>query len=145
MHPRIYTGVSRQITRSSTGDVPNVETACVLLAAIARNLFLNGINWGKIISLFCIVGGLSVDCVKQNHVDYLPKLVDALGEVIEDELVNFIHENGGWIGLSQRVMPESTELTLIEWLVIAFISIFVLFCLVLVIKFSYYFIFTNNT
>lgn len=94
MHPRIYTGVSRQITRSATGDVPNVETACVLLAAIARNLFLNGINWGKIISLFCIVGGLSVDCVKQNHVDYLPKLVDALGEVIEDELVNFIHENG---------------------------------------------------
>uniref|UniRef100_A0A336LUP5 CSON013704 protein n=1 Tax=Culicoides sonorensis TaxID=179676 RepID=A0A336LUP5_CULSO len=144
MHPRLYCGVTRQITRTATGDLPNAETACVLISAIARNLFLNGVTWAKIISLFCIVGGLSVDCVKQNHIDYLPKLVDALGEVIEDELVNFIHEHGGWIGLCQEVMPETTELKLVEWLILAFISILIVFCFILVIKFSYYLIFTNS-
>lgn len=93
MHPRLYsTGISRQISHHN--DFPNAETAAVLLSAIGRELFKAGVNWSKIISLFCICGALSVDFVRQNHLDYLPKLVDAFADVIEDELTQFIHENG---------------------------------------------------
>lgn len=93
LHPRLYsTGITRQISHHN--DFPNAETAAVLLSAIGRELFKAGVNWSKIISLFCICGALSVDFVRQNHLDYLPKLVDAFADVIEDELTQFIYDNG---------------------------------------------------
>lgn len=49
------------------------------------------------VSLFAITGGLAVDCVRQGHTEYLTKLVDGIAAVIEDELVAWINENGGWV------------------------------------------------
>lgn len=87
-------------------------------------------------SLFAISGGLAVDCVRQAHPDFIPKLIDAMADVIEDELVAWISENGGWvssifvrifpsilyslnsflkIGLNVHVKPETSEFTMIEW------------------------------
>lgn len=51
------------------------------------------------VSLFAITGGLAVDCVRQGHAEYLTKLVDGIAAVIEDELVVWINENGGWVML----------------------------------------------
>lgn len=48
-------------------------------------------------ALFAIVGGLAVDCVRQDHPEYLPKLVEAIADVVEDELATWINENGGWV------------------------------------------------
>lgn len=97
MHPRIYTGVARQISRSPGGDFSSGETVAILINAVARDLFRVDITWGKIISLFAVAGGLAVDCVRQGHPDYLPKLVQGVSDVIEDELVPWINENGGWV------------------------------------------------
>lgn len=47
--------------------------------------------------MFAITGGLAVDCVRQGHPDYIPKLIDGIADVIEDELVAWIIENGGWV------------------------------------------------
>lgn len=51
----------------------------------------------QIVSLFAIAGGLAVDCVRQGHPEFLPKLIEGMAEVIEDELVAWINENGGWV------------------------------------------------
>lgn len=48
-------------------------------------------------ALFAIVGGLAVDCVKQDHPEYLPKLVESVADVVEDELATWINDNGGWV------------------------------------------------
>lgn len=100
MHPKVYTGILRQITRSSVEDPIKKETISVLLSAIARDLFKTDITWGKVISLFAICGGLAVDCVLQGRAEFLPKLVDGLADVIEDELVQWINDNGGWVRTS---------------------------------------------
>lgn len=97
MHPRTYTGITRQISRTQGGDIKNPETFNVLLSAVARDLFKTDISWGKVISLFAICGGIAVDIVRQGHDDFLPKLVDGLADVIEDELVQWINDNGGWV------------------------------------------------
>lgn len=47
--------------------------------------------------MFAIAGGLAVDCVRQGHPEYLPRLMEGVAEVIEDELVAWINENGGWV------------------------------------------------
>uniref|UniRef100_A0A182K049 Bcl-2 Bcl-2 homology region 1-3 domain-containing protein n=1 Tax=Anopheles christyi TaxID=43041 RepID=A0A182K049_9DIPT len=111
MYPRIYNGIARQLTRFGRGELKTPETAPVLLSAIARDLFKVDITWGKVVSLFAIAGGLSVDCVRQGHPDYLPKLVEGVADVIEDELVTWISENGGWIGLANKVRPPQEEIT----------------------------------
>ena len=98
MYPRVYNGVARQLSRIGRGELKTPETAPVLLSAIARDLFRSDITWGKVVSLFAIAGGLSVDCVRQGHPDYLPKLIEGVADVIEDELVTWISENGGWVG-----------------------------------------------
>lgn len=51
----------------------------------------------QVVSLFAITGGLAVDCVRQGHTEYLTQLVDGIAAVIEDELVAWINENGGWV------------------------------------------------
>lgn len=48
-------------------------------------------------ALFAIVGGLAVDCVRQDHPEHLPRLVEGIADVVEDELSTWINENGGWV------------------------------------------------
>ena len=97
MHPRVYTGVARQMGRNASNEFYTADTVTLLLSAVGRDLFRSDITWSKIISLFAIAGGLSVDCVRQGHPEYVPKLVDSVSEVIEDELVPWINDNGGWV------------------------------------------------
>lgn len=115
MHPRTYSNISRQVSRSTGGEFQTVDTAPLIISAIARYLFKSDITWSKIISLYALTGGIAVDCVRQGHPEYLPKLVEGLGEVIEDELVPWINDNGGWLGLNSHVKMTSTEFQPLEW------------------------------
>lgn len=56
----------------------------------------------QVVSLFAITGGLAVDCVRQGHTEYLAQLVEGIAAVIEDELVVWINENGGWVRMFYR-------------------------------------------
>lgn len=87
------------------------------------------------ISLFAVSGGLAVECVRQGHPDFLPKLVDSVADVIEDELVSWINENGGWIGLSLYVRPISAEFTKLEWIAIFLGGVLGIFLLFFLLKF----------
>lgn len=89
----------------------------------------------QVISFFAVAGGLATDCVRQGHSDYLPKLIDGVGDAIEDELIAWINENGGWIGLSLYVRPVTAEFTPLEWIAIALGCILGMFLLFFLLKF----------
>lgn len=38
-----------------------------------------------------------MDAVKQDRPDHLPKLVESMADVVEDELAAWINDNGGWV------------------------------------------------
>lgn len=135
MHPRIYSGVSRQISRAPGGEIASAETVPILLSTVARELFRADITWGKVVSLFAIAGGLAVDCVRQGHPDYLESLVEGVTEVIEDELVPWINENGGWIGLNTHVRPISNELSMPEWAALLIGCILALMAVAFIVRF----------
>lgn len=48
MHPKLYTSVTRQISRKAGGELSSPESASVLLSSVARDLFRNDITWGKV-------------------------------------------------------------------------------------------------
>lgn len=136
MHPRVYTNIARQISRETGGELQTDESAPVLLSAIGRYLFKSDITWSKVVSLFSITGGLAVDCVRQGHPEYLPKLVEGVAEVIEDELVPWISENGGWSGMNNHVKSVVVaEFKIFEYSVIMIGCIVALFLFVFILKY----------
>ncbi|XP_030375132.1 bcl-2-related ovarian killer protein [Scaptodrosophila lebanonensis] len=132
MHPRVYNGVARQICRNPGGEFHTPDAVTILLGAVGRELFQTGITWSKVISLFAIAGGLSVDCVRQGHPEYLQKLMQGVEDVIEDELVHWINENGGWNGINTHVLPTTNSLNPLEWTTLV---IGVVFGLILIFMF----------
>lgn len=74
-------------------------TAAVILVSVSRELFRAGaqVTWAKVVSLMCVAAGLAVDCARHGHAEQLPDLIEAFGEVIEDDLAAWIHYNGGWV------------------------------------------------
>lgn len=164
MHPRVYSGVARQISRNPGGELASEETVPCLMSAVARDLFRSDITWAKVISLFAMAGGLAVDCVRQGHSDYLPRLVDGVTEVIEDELVPWINDNGGWVsiisfpvassslntlfqqmGLSYHVNPSgTTELSVLEWIALGLGCILGICVFIFIIKFVGHFLFSET-
>ncbi|KAL7738061.1 hypothetical protein ACLKA6_006413 [Drosophila palustris] len=118
MHPRVYTNISRQLSRAPFGELEDSDMAPMLLNLVAKDLFRTSITWGKIISIFSVCGGFAIDCVRQGHYDYLQFLVDGLAEIIEDDLVYWLIDNGGWLGLQQHIRPRVGEFTFLGWLTI---------------------------
>ncbi|EDW73732.1 uncharacterized protein Dwil_GK19537 [Drosophila willistoni] len=116
MHPRVYTNISRQLSRAPFGELEDSDMAPMLLNLVAKDLFRSSITWGKIISIFAVCGGFAIDCVRQGHYDYLQCLVDGLAEIIEDDLVYWLIDNGGWLGLQQHIRPRIGEFTFLGWL-----------------------------
>ncbi|KAE9525137.1 hypothetical protein AGLY_014551 [Aphis glycines] len=81
--------------------------ASVVLVSVSRELFRAGaqVTWAKVVSLVCVAAGLAVDCARRGRADQLPDLIEAVGEVIEDDLAAWIHYNGGWMGLQSYCKP----------------------------------------
>lgn len=136
MYPRIYSNVSRQLSRTPFGeymDGPNM--APMLLRVVAKELFVvrsqhrpgtipvqreAAITWSKIVSLFAICGGFAVDYVRQDHYDYLPLLVESMGEVIEEDLMQWLVDHGGWLGLRlhTRSPDQKLQMGFVYWLTV---------------------------
>lgn len=127
MHVKIYTNVSRQLS-SSPGNLENAEDTAVLITTFGKILFRNEINWAKVISLFSVTAGLSIDLVRQSHEDFIPTLIEGFLGVIEDELMPFLSENNGWVSLHNKLQNKKKASA--EWsLVVVLFAIFVLFFL----------------
>lgn len=48
MYPALYTGVVRQVARTTDSELQTPAMATVLLSAVARDLFRTDITWGKV-------------------------------------------------------------------------------------------------
>ncbi|XP_071052370.1 uncharacterized protein [Onthophagus taurus] len=115
MHPKLFSNVSRQASATPGGVLISDKAAGTLLTAIAHDLFKNGdITWGKIVAIFAVSGGLAVDCVCQGHPEYLHALMDAMEEVLEDCLADWIAANGGWVALSNQCRTEDEDFSIFE-------------------------------
>ena len=91
--------VCRQVCVTLTSDtVPRH-----VLSTIACELFKNEISWGRIISLYCVAGGLAVDCLRQGHPEYLIALIETMGAIVERDLAQWIVAQGGWVSFISTI------------------------------------------
>lgn len=113
LHPKLYVGVARQASSSPGGGVLATDKAVTtILTSIARELLRSDITWAKVVSLYAVAGGLAVDCVRQGHPEYLQSIIEAIGDVIEEELAPWIAQHGGWvrtikyIPINENIIPN---------------------------------------
>lgn len=103
-HRGHHHGHHRSAGRVGSGRRNNeaaAATAAVVLVSVSRELFRAGVQvtWAKVVSLMCVAAGLAVDCARRGRAEQLPDLIEAVGEVIEDDLAAWIHYNGGWVSI----------------------------------------------
>ena len=77
--------------------ITNEKSVSTVLSSIGRNLLKTDVTWGKIVSLYCVAGGLAIDCVQQGHPEYLYGIVETMGFVIERDAATWIAQQGGWV------------------------------------------------
>lgn len=77
--------------------ITNEKSVSTVLSSIGRNLLKTDVTWGKIASLYCVAGGLAIDCVQQGHPEYLYGIVETMGFVIERDAATWIAQQGGWV------------------------------------------------
>ncbi|CAH1780747.1 unnamed protein product [Owenia fusiformis] len=95
-HPDVYKNISRQLAVTMNSEKIVRET----FMQVVENIFEDGrITWGRIVSLFPLAGSFSVDCVQQSHGEFVNTVVDAVATVVENKLVGWIQQQGGWIEL----------------------------------------------
>lgn len=134
MHPRVYTNVARQLSRTPFGELADADAAPFLLHATAKEMFKStaaptnasatatatatpnviptatlrsknttttlpspsthhpDISWPKIVSLLAVCAALAVDIVRQGHYEYLPRLLEGTGDIIEEDLAAWIQQ-----------------------------------------------------
>lgn len=113
MHPRLYINVSRQLSPAPFGELKEADTAPLLLHTVTKELFKCDITWGKVISFFALAGGLAVDCVRQGHYDYVQCLIEGSADIIEEELLVWLTDNGGWVNICffhyKKKIPKNTK------------------------------------
>ncbi|XP_076322177.1 bcl-2-related ovarian killer protein homolog B-like isoform X2 [Tachypleus tridentatus] len=68
-----------------------------LFQAVSDEILRQGISWGRIVALYCVAGGLALDCVRLGHPEYVLNLVQGMGSVIEGDVAAWIVYQGGWI------------------------------------------------
>ncbi|XP_014280043.1 bcl-2-related ovarian killer protein homolog A isoform X1 [Halyomorpha halys] len=99
LRPDVYTGVSRQV-----GNEPGMA-----LRAVGKQLFMIGMSWPRLVSLFAVAGGLACDTVRAGHPEQMTQIADAMADLVDEELASWIADNGGWMGLCQYWKPINEE------------------------------------
>lgn len=128
MHLKTFTNVARQLTSSTESkSFETAEDSAVILTTFGRLLFKTDVTWGKVISLFSVTAALSIDLVRQNQEDFIPTLIEGFLGVVEDELIGFLSENNGWIGLHHKVQIKKHENNRQWFMFIVLLTLFVLF------------------
>ncbi|XP_062377420.1 apoptosis regulator Bcl-2a [Sardina pilchardus] len=71
-------------------------TAQRKFAAVAEELFSDGVNWGRIVAFFEFGGTMCVESVSRQMVPQVDLIAHWMTEYFDGPLHNWIEENGGW-------------------------------------------------
>ncbi|XP_051556826.1 bcl-2-related ovarian killer protein homolog B [Myxocyprinus asiaticus] len=113
MRPYVYRNIAKQLNISVA--VEAVVSDAFL--SVATEILSMGITWGKVVAIYAVAAGLSVDCVRQGHPVMVHTIVDSLGEFVHRSLVPWLKKRGGWGDISKCVVNmDSSACARAHWL-----------------------------
>ncbi|XP_051504117.1 apoptosis regulator BAX-like [Myxocyprinus asiaticus] len=87
--------------------ISTVEANCAqdVFMTVARSIFEDGINWGRVMSLFHLAYKLIFKALIQNHLEIVKRIISWFSQFIRENISAWIRLQGGWGGILQR-MPR---------------------------------------
>lgn len=74
---------------------PNV--AYPTFNAVAQELFIDGINWGRVVALFVFGGAIAIECCEKNMSHLIDSVYDWMSTYVQTHLEQWISSQGGWV------------------------------------------------
>lgn len=83
------------------GLINQVQGNCAqdIFMAVARNIFADGINWGRIVALFHLAYRLIYKALTTNHLENIRTVISWVLQVIREQLYTWLVQQGGWEGV----------------------------------------------
>ena len=102
------------------------SSAASTFMVVAEGIFRTGINWGRIVALFCFAGEVAVFC-SQYRIVKVEDVVGWLSQFVCETLAEWVKESGGWDAFCEVFKDEHEY----DWKFFAMpISVFGLFFLI---------------
>uniref|UniRef100_A0A8C8J1L4 Bcl-2 Bcl-2 homology region 1-3 domain-containing protein n=1 Tax=Oncorhynchus tshawytscha TaxID=74940 RepID=A0A8C8J1L4_ONCTS len=79
--------------------ISTVQVNCVqdVFFSVAREIFADGINWGRVVSLFHLAYKLIYKALTQNHLEIIKKVISWVLQFIRENVSAWIRQQGGWV------------------------------------------------
>lgn len=65
--------------------------------AVAQELFIDGINWGRVVALFAFGGAIAIECYEKNMSHLVDSIYDWVSTYVQTHLEQWISSQGGWV------------------------------------------------
>uniref|UniRef100_H3D9M0 Zgc:153993 n=1 Tax=Tetraodon nigroviridis TaxID=99883 RepID=H3D9M0_TETNG len=84
--------------------VSQVQGNCAqdVFMQVARSIFADGINWGRVVALFHLAYRLILKALTTNHLENIRTVIGWVLQVIREQLYSWLVQQGGWAGVIQR-------------------------------------------
>ncbi|XP_077375449.1 apoptosis regulator BAX [Festucalex cinctus] len=66
---------------------------------VARSIFADGINWGRVVALFHLAYRLIYKALTTNHLENIGIIISWVLQVIKEQLYYWLVQQGGWEGV----------------------------------------------
>ncbi|XP_016134428.1 apoptosis regulator Bcl-2-like [Sinocyclocheilus grahami] len=90
---RIY---QREFEEMSHRMIFSPNTTQRSFLAVAEELFIDGVNWGRIVAFFEFGGTMCVESVNREMASQVDNIAHWMTDYLNGPLENWIEENGGW-------------------------------------------------
>ncbi|XP_061592946.1 apoptosis regulator BAX-like [Cololabis saira] len=83
--------------------ISQVRSDCAqdVFMTVARSIFVDGINWGRVVALFHLASRLIYRALTTNHLENIRMVISWVLQVIRERLSPWILQQGGWEGVIQ--------------------------------------------
>lgn len=87
----------------------NMDTIYPTFKQIVEQLFVDGINWGRIVALFAFGGAVAAQCMADDRTCLVAQVADWVAVFTRNRLLPWIEQQGGWVSfaffLSFLILP----------------------------------------
>ncbi|XP_023281348.1 apoptosis regulator BAX-like [Seriola lalandi dorsalis] len=81
--------------------ISQVQGNCAqdIFMQVARSIFADGINWGRVVALFHLAYRLIHKALTTNHLENIRRVIGWVLQVIREQLYSWLIQQGGWEGV----------------------------------------------
>lgn len=85
--------------------ISTVQANCAqdVFMTVARSIFEDGINWGRVVALFHLAYRLIYQALTQNHFEIIRRIISWFLQFFRENISAWIRQQGGWEGIFRSV------------------------------------------